>query len=47
MPPSPLTGYLGRGELAHFRVRPDGVVILPPIGQHGPFLRHWGKKRLV
>jgi hypothetical protein len=47
MPPSPLTDGLGGGEAAQFRVRPDGIVILPPGGQHGPCLRHGGKKRLI
>ena len=47
MPPSPLTGDLGGGEVAQFRVWPDGIVVLPPSGQHGPCLRHGGKKRLI
>ena len=47
MPPSPLTGCLGGGEAAQFRVRPDGIVVLPPGGQHGPCLCHGGKKRLI
>ena len=40
MPPSPLTSDLGRGEPAQFRVWPDGILVLPPGGQHGPWLRH-------
>ena len=47
MPPSQLTGDLGGGEAPQFRVRPDGIVILPPGSQHGPCLRHGGKKRLI
>ncbi len=47
MPPSPLTGDLGRGEPVQFRVRLDGIAILPLRGQHGPCLCHGGKKRLI
>ena len=47
MPPPPLTGDLGGGEPAQCRVRPDGIVILPPGDKHGPCLRHGGKKRLI
>ncbi len=43
MPPSPLTGDLGGGEPAQFRVWPDGIEVLPPGGQHGPCLRHGGE----
>ncbi len=28
-------------------MRPDGIVILPPGGQHGPCVCHGGKKRLI
>jgi hypothetical protein len=28
-------------------MRPDGVVILPPDGQHGPCLHHRGKQPLI
>ncbi len=47
MPPSPLTGDLGGGEPAQFRMWPDGVVILPQGGQHGTCLRHGGKQRFI
>ena len=47
MPPSPLPGDLGGGEPAQFRMWPDGIVILPPGGQHGPCLHNGGKQRLV
>jgi len=33
MPPSPLTGDLGGGEAAQFRMRTDGIVVLLPGGQ--------------
>ena len=47
MPPSPLTGDLGGGEPAQFRVWPDAIVILPPGREHGPCLRHGSEQRLI
>ena len=47
MPPAPLTGDLGGDEPAQFRMRPDGIVVLPPGRQHGPRLRHGSEQRLI
>jgi hypothetical protein len=41
MPATRLAGDLGGGAPTQFRVRPDGVVVLPPGGQHGS-----GRERL-
>ena len=47
MPPGQLTDDLGGGEPAQFRMPPDGIVVLPPGGQHGPCLRHGSEQRLI
>ena len=47
MPPDTLSGDLGEGLPAQFRVRPDRVVIVPPGGAANPVLHRLAGRDVV
>ncbi len=47
MPPDTSAGDLGGGLPAQLRVRPDRIVIVPPVGQHEPGMGQRSEQRLV